>query len=353
MSSPLAYGVLSTMGWSAFDVMRKRLVSRLSLVAVGFWVNAVPALGYAIWFALSPEEISWDHYLVPWMASVALNMGANLLYLYAVKVAPLSVVIPLLSFTPIFAAIGAIPLLGEHLLWEQWIGAGLVSWGAFLLGRKPSHDGSTVPGTRNGMLAMLLVAALWSVTPLLDKLALRASSPAAHGSLLSALQALFFALIVGWKGSLNDLIPRKKKTMLTIAGASAASFWALGLQFIAITQMAVSVFEALKRALCLLFALALGALLFQEEVTGRKVFALLMMAGGVTLVLIHHNKGRALDFFIAPIVTSPERITCKKRAFDKTITVFYAPMTQPCLLELLLIALRLKQSISSKAFCAW
>ena len=47
------------------------------------------------------------------LPDILLNVAANLLFLHAVRVSPLSLTIPFLSFTPVFSALSASVLLGE------------------------------------------------------------------------------------------------------------------------------------------------------------------------------------------------------------------------------------------------
>ncbi len=287
MSLPLLLALISTIGWSGFDAIRKKLVTELDLIAVGFWINALPFIGYVLVWVFYPIDIVWHDYWAPLAASVLINIVANLLFLYSIRVAPLSLVVPILSFTPVFSGLGAIPLLGEHLYWQQWLGAVAVSVGALVLSGSKTKGSVSDVQVRRGLGAMLIVSLCWAVTPIFDKIALGAASPAAHGTFLSALQAMAFAGIALKRGGISRLRPQKKSTWLWVFGAALSSFFALGLQLIAIGLMAVSVYEAIKRALTLVFALLSGALFFTEPLTRRKIGGAFCMALGVILVVLH------------------------------------------------------------------
>ena len=274
MSLPLLLALISTIGWSGFDAIRKKLVTELDLIAVGFWINALPFIGYVLVWVFYPIDIVWHDYWAPLAASVLINIVANLLFLYSIRVAPLSLVVPILSFTPVFSGLGAIPLLGEHLYWQQWLGAVAVSVGALVLSGSKTKGSVSDVQVRRGLGAMLIVSLCWAVTPIFDKIALGAASPAAHGIALK-------------RGGISRLRPQKKSTWLWVFGAALSSFFALGLQLIAIGLMAVSVYEAIKRALTLVFALLSGALFFTEPLTRRKIGGAFCMALGVILVVLH------------------------------------------------------------------
>src|SRR4029077_7095250 len=67
--------------------------------------------------------------------------------------------------------------------------------------------------------------------------------------------------------------------------ALGASVLGLALHFIAFQLVWVSFIETVKRSVGNLSALVMGRILFGEAITPRKVFALLLMAAGVAMVV--------------------------------------------------------------------
>lgn len=85
----------------------------------------------------------------------------------------------------------------------------------------------------------------------------------------------------GRLGELADIGRARGAFALALGG----SVLALGLQFIAFRLVWVSLIETVKRSVGNLSALVMGRVLFGEPVTPRKVFALLLMAAGVAMVV--------------------------------------------------------------------
>lgn len=279
----------STLAWASFDVIRKRLVERVAVLPLAAWLGIAQVPGYLLWASVFGGALPGPGYLWPAAASLGLNLLSNVFFLSGMKLIPLSTGIPLLSFTPVFVAVASVPLLGERLGAAQWLGIALVTGGAVTLtipeGKRPvSRWFGALLGNR-GALYLLIVAGLWALTPLFDKVALRHATVGVHGCVLSLGSAFGTALYVIARGRSSDLwiSPRQ---LPGIAAGGLVNVLALGLQMVAISGMIVSVFEAFKRAAGLLLAMALGSLFFREHVTFRKVTAGGVMAAGVLLIVL-------------------------------------------------------------------
>ena len=173
---------------------------------------------------------------------------------------------PLLSFTPVFTTVLAVPLLGEVPGPLQVVGIGLVVVGAFALHVTPAAlsrggagAGRAGGGPRpievwrafrreRGAVMMAAVALMWSISPPLDKLAIGASSSAFHGMVLSGGVALGLGVLLAARGRLHEVAAARRRPKLVL-GALAASAIALGLQLVAIRLVFVSLVETVKRGL--------------------------------------------------------------------------------------------------------
>ena len=288
-TSLLLIALGSTLSWSAFDVVRKRLVKEMPVAALAFWVSAAQLPGYFTWGLWEGRFTFSEGYLQPALISMMLNLVANVLFLESVRRGPLSVAIPVLSFTPVVVAVGSVPLLGESLGWSQWLGVVMVTLASVFLtteaGKSHRPLALLLRFVRSpGVLHMLGVAVLWAFTPIFDKLALRHAGVGLHGSVLAASGALgMAAYLVARRQSRTLVLPPGTAPLVALGGAT--NVLALGLQFLAIVQMVVSVFEAFKRAMGVLVALVLGAFFFGEVVSRTRIAAAIAMALGVVLVL--------------------------------------------------------------------
>jgi len=298
--SPLLWAVVlsSTLAWAVFDVLRKRLAGKIPALELAVWLTLAQIPLYAAWWLVAlgpvvPSSVGTLDYLGPTAASVVFNVAANLLFLAAVGSADLGATIPLLSLTPVFVALGSIPLLGERLQPANWLGIALVTVGALFLpevdGQRPTlraRLGALV--ARRSSLFMVGTAALWAMTPVMDKLALRHVPVPAHGFFLAVGVFVSTALVAIATRRVPSRLPARQLGLVLVA--ALVSVLALGLQFVAIGLTMVSVFEAFKRAVGLLLALLMGAIVFRERPTRSRMVAGLIMAVGVVLVLLPAGK---------------------------------------------------------------
>lgn len=277
--------VACALAWSLLDLARKRWAAELSPAALLLLLAAGQTPFFAAWtLAVAPGWPRLD-YLAPGLGSIAFNVLANLAFLEALRIAPLSLVVPLLSLTPALTTVMGVVLLGERPSAGDAAGTALVVAGAWLQSW-PERTGpaKAAAAGRRGTLLMLAVAACWSVALPLDKLAVARSSPAMHALLLNLGVAASAALILGADHWWSDLRPATRRPWLA-AAAPATAAAAIALQLLAIQGVAVGVLETVKRAVGSTLALSFGWRLFGERVGWRRLAAVALMTLGVALVL--------------------------------------------------------------------
>ncbi len=277
-------------GFAGADLLRKVLSHRIRPFSLLLALAAGMSPAFVAWWMWSGAASPSAGYWVPGLASVLLNVVANLIFLEAIRISPLSLTIPMLSLTPVFTSLLAIPLLGERPGRLDWLGIVAVVLGAFWLNLDRGGTGSGDPiwrrlGKERGSLLMVLVAALWSLALPLDKLAVSHASVPAHGTILNtgvALVMVALLLLRLGEGSVRE-IPRWPGLVAALVGVSVV---ALALQLVAITQVWVGLVETLKRAVGSILALVSGWLFFGERVDVQQVLAVLLMGVGVAVVLL-------------------------------------------------------------------
>ena len=293
---PLAIAVLvlCALAWSSFDLARKLLLDTIDPVPLVFLLAGLQAPLFAVWNGVG--ESVWtpgEGYLLPAALSVGLNIVANVLFVAAIKVSPLSLTIPLLSLTPVFTTVLAIPLLGEVPGPWEWAGIALVVVGAMGLHMVPDPSGRTPRPAElwrafleeRGSVMMAAVALMWSIAPPLDKMAMERSGTAFHAMVLSAGVAAGLGLLLAGQGRLRSVAAARRRPTLMVA-ALAASALALGTQLVAMRMVLVSVVETVKRGLGNAIAVAFGAAVFDETVGRWQWGAVVLMGVGVALILL-------------------------------------------------------------------
>ena len=320
---PLLLIVGSSVSASGFDLSRKLASRHLRPLPMVFVLTAASVPLFAAAVAVSGGVRIVPAYFVPATASLLLNIAANLAFIQSVRIAPLSLTVPLLSLTPAFTTLLGFVVLGERPAGLAWLGIALVVGGAFTLhltadsGRSAAAAPAGAPdaaaaaagpdtaavapaaaaetaGARRRLAALLghrgawLMAAtalLWSLTIPLDKLAIGRASAPFHGLFLTAGGALATFVILAARGQLGE-VRGARPGWAPLLIALIASTLELGLQLAAIRVVLVSVVETVKRGLGNFLAVVLGRLVFGEALTWGKAAAAAVMAAGVALILL-------------------------------------------------------------------
>lgn len=277
------------LAFSGLDVLRKLLGARLEPLPLLVLLSGGSLPIFIVWAAIEGSWSATPAYFLPGVTSVVLNVGANLAFLQAVRVSPLSLTIPYLSLTPVFATLLSIPLLGERPTGLQALGIVLVVAGAFWL-QAPSVDRASLTAVwralarERGSLLMILTAFFWSLAAPFDKLAIQAASPVFHAVvMMSGVTACGIAILAG-RSELPKL--RVAPSTYRLVGFSIA-LTAVGLicNFLALGIVWVGFVETGKRAMGSILALVWGRAIFSEPVGVNKLVAVALLATGVGLIL--------------------------------------------------------------------
>lgn len=279
----LAFG--AALAWSGLDATRKVLTRHFGAVALVVLLTFGQAPLFVAWGwaerAAWPSAAYW-----PWgIACLLLNVLANVGFVRAVRLSPLSLTVPMLSFTPVLTALAALPLLGEVPSPAQVGGIVLVVIGAMTL----HGGGSPIDAWRRfvserGSVIMLGVALCWSLTSVLDKAALEHISVPYHAVAQTAGVGLVLLAWLVVRGRLVELRP-EGKAWAVLAAAIGFATAAIALQLLAIQQVLVALVETLKRAVGMTAAVVVGRIVFDEPVGVAKALAIALMAAGTALVL--------------------------------------------------------------------
>lgn len=277
---PALFWVLtSSLGWIAADAFRKRVAAPVGTAPLGVILSLGSLAAFLPWW-LSTGGGPGPGYLLPALVSLAANIGATLLMLMALERGDLSVVIPLLSITPVLSALGEWATGGAVLLPRQWVGVVLVVVGALALqlrGRR--FEMSTAAWM------ILGVAVLFSVTAVSDAIAVQHTPSGFHAVVQASGMVLGIGIVVVARGELARLVPPAGHRLATL-GAVAGFGVGYGAQLVAFESVPASLHETVKRAVGMTGALVLGRLLFGEAIGLARVLAVVAMAVGVGLVLL-------------------------------------------------------------------
>lgn len=299
--------LLTAVFWSGLDVTRKKLIANVTTWAAvaGLTAFQLPILavllGAGEFFELQgqvaslllptlPEDLAAEYWL--WAgATIFLNLLANYFFFRSVEESPLSLTIPYLSFTPVFSAFAGLAFLGEIPDALGWVGIMVVTLGAFLLNRGNPEDGLLAPLTalrsEIGSVYMVGVALIWSLSPVVDKLATTASNPVWHTAVIAlGMSSSIIAYRVATDGDEKSVFAEFRDEWKLFAVCAAFNVGAMVIQLAAYTFIEVAYVETVKRGVGVIGAMAAGYFLFGESDIARRVLGGVVMAAGVALLLL-------------------------------------------------------------------
>jgi len=285
----LVFTLIGALSWALFDATRKRLSREISPVYLGLLLPLVQAPLLALW-AASREPLGLPAAcLLPLVTSALVNGVALVLFLDALRLSPMSLTIPLLSFTPVISTTLAWIFRGQAPGAAQYAGAVLVVSGAVVLGMGGGAWRSLASSVREpGVRRMALVALLWSLTSVLDQTAVSRGAGAWYAPAVTAAAAL---LMLAWtlargqfRAFLSAAKPLATHPLLTgiaiVIGATA-----LAVQIESFRYAPVGFIEVVKRGTGMASAVLLGRFLFGEPLNRSKGLAVLLLTLGVALVV--------------------------------------------------------------------
>ncbi len=212
-----------------------------------------------------------------------LNIIAALLVFYALRRTDLSLAVPLITFTLVFLMGTSWLVLGEVPTPAGALGILLIVAGSLVMHIPAARARRFQGEERWGILAMLAVAFLYSLSLPFDKAVVLSSDPVFGSSLVCLFIGGAFLALALWRGSLGKA-PRSAALRVCLLLGPILTLEAILIN-LAYTQQIVPFVIAVKR-LSILFAVLFGGLLFREgEMRFRIPGACIMIAGAVAIVL--------------------------------------------------------------------
>lgn len=286
----LGLAASSALGWTFFDFSRRRVGESLAAIPAVIAIMIVQAalcLPFGGWSELGSQTSAW---YTSALISVLVNTLANILMILAMQRAAFTLVVPLLSLTPAFAAAAGWIVFGEALGLRAGAGVFIVVAAALWLGwhgegRKTSRD------ERFAMAMMGSAAVLLAITPFFDRectkdgtitLAAYVGSQCLGVALLSLVIASFARSL---RAGFQNVRPQLKKAWPWVFLAAVAASIGLFFQIKGVLTVShVGLFEAVKRSFTMLMSLTLGRFILKEHLTRTKIIAALVMVGGIFLL---------------------------------------------------------------------
>lgn len=249
-----------------------------------FWALPYFFLGYLLIEIPPLDQTFW----ITFVLSVPINVLAYVLYLYAIKISPISLSIPFLAFTPAFMVLTGFFILAETINLWGGLGIGLIVLGGYILHFRNDQKNFLAPFSsflsEKGSWFMLIVAILFAFAAVIGKKAIIHSSPLffSYFFFLTFNITVLTCLLLGRKNNWQKIIRNTPRgwwlgTLLMIH----ISFHGLA---IAVSKAVYMV--AVKRS-SILFSVLLSWLILREtDIRYRGLGTLLMFVGMLFITVL-------------------------------------------------------------------
>lgn len=267
-------------------------VSKKSLANTNYFLAAFSQSFFALPFFLMAiflpglawvQPIDTAGFWWPTIGKVITNIIASLMFMKALGMSKLSLIVPLLSFTPLFLILTSNLMLGEFPSVIGITGIILIVLGTYVLNLDGRNILSPIKAIfqNKGALLALGAAAIWAVTTSFDKMGVQASSPVTFLLISESLTAAVILLLI-WRRP-DVRFQTVKKNLWWLFGIGIFSAASLISQMVALQLNLVSYIVALKRTSGL-FAVIIGYFAFKERNVKAKLIGAAIMATGVLLI---------------------------------------------------------------------
>lgn len=272
-------------------ILYKRMLKNADTLAVvwGVTLLALPLLGLFA-FARAPRlpEVDWL-FVLSVLGSAGLNAAAHLASTRALKLADVSLVTPLLIFSPVFTVLLSALFLGEIPSARGVLGVGLVLIGAYWLNYRsganwfaPLQSLALTPA----VTLVLLAGLLWAITPLFEKTAILHTTPESPRLAAFAVDALLVvmlapAILSRGRAAIEKLLLHRREFFLAglIAGvAPVLGYTAFSLGFVGYVT---TLFK-----LSTLMTLSWSFVFLKEQGLSQRLPASVLMVAGAILIAL-------------------------------------------------------------------
>lgn len=278
------YSILSAIFWALSDALAKKSIQEENNhILKILWFRFAIGVPFILPLLVITGIPQWSYrFLQVHLAWIPLETTAVIIYLIAIKVSPLALTLPYLSFTPVFLIFTGSLIVGEKVNIPGTMGILLVVAGALVL--QGSNNLIPMNSLRKiikekGSLLMLIVAFIYSFTSIFGKIMVTETDPlyfSVHYLIVMAIVTSPFG-ITKWKSGRTG----KYLLLSGLSSALSAIF-----HMLAIYQAMVAYMIALKRTSGV-FGVLFGYLFFRERDPLRHTIgALIMIIGAIIISII-------------------------------------------------------------------
>ncbi len=264
-------------GYSGWSLLLVRFVVPGALLFPLLFIYPLPPVPYEFWL--------WLAFLVP------LELLAMMLYMQAIRDAPLYQTLPYMAFTPVFNILTGWLVLGETVSLLGGAGIMLVVLGTYFLNIEHFLHNNRIRwfeplkavAIQQGPRRMLLAAIIYSITSVAGKAAMQYTEPLVFGPWYFVILGMATLLLVAVaKPAELKTLRRNYRHHIAIGCCMALM---IVTHFMALSMIEAAYMIAVKRT-SLLFGILFGAWLFNEPGLTRNLASASLMVAGVVVILL-------------------------------------------------------------------
>jgi drug/metabolite transporter (DMT)-like permease len=280
------FAVLNPIFDSLKGVFSKKASKQVDPLLVSWFNNLIPLIIFSPVLFYTELRFNYQFFEALFISGL-INITATILYHRALFKGDISVVIPLLSFTPLFLLFLSPLILGEFP--DTWglIGTILIVAGSYLLNINLKKQNVFSPLKslikEKGTRYMLIVAFIWAISANFDKKGIEASSIYQYIFFINLFVSIGTTVFVFSKRKVSlPALKAEYKNLLAVGILTGAVFF---VHMTAITLTLVVYVVSLKRTGGMI-SVFLGYFIFKEKNIRQRLLGSAIMFAGVLLIVL-------------------------------------------------------------------
>jgi len=280
------YAVLNPFIDASRNVFSKKASLNVDSLVVSWVNNFVPFLLFlpVVFFI----ELKFNQqFIISVIISGTINTAAAILYHRAISQGEISVVVPMLSFTPLFLLVISPIIVGEFPTSKGFIGIILIVVGSYLLNVNLKEKGILFPlksfMKNKATRYMLIVAFIWSISANFDKKGIEASSILQYILFINLFVTIGTTIFIISKGKFSlQSVWRERKNLFFVGALTSLGYF---VHMTALAMTLVAYVIALKRTSGMI-TVVLGYLILKEQNIKERLLGSTIMFLGVLFIVL-------------------------------------------------------------------
>ena len=281
----LIFATLNPISESLRSLFIKRASGNVDPILISWSNNVIPFIIFPPMLLLIDLKFN-TQFWIGFLGSGIIQVINTVIYMRAISKGDISTVMPMLSFTPLVLLVASPFTIGEFPSAIGLLGILLVVLGSYLLNLDLKKMNPLEPFKailkNKGTRYMLVVAVLWGISGVFDKISINNSSVLQHVTFLNVLVFISMTVIVISQKKFN--LPKMKEAKADLFLVSLFTTGSYLFHYIALSLTLVAYVVSMKR-ISGVFSVLLGAYFLNEPNLRQRLLGGIVMFVGVLLIV--------------------------------------------------------------------